>query len=150
MQIQGHTINFADVPVDFTPCFCDECPRSGECIRHAVGLSVPPKPRIGSSVYPKSWQGGDCPYFYPIRLIREAWGFAPLFAKVFTPDAHPLRMKIVNYLGSETSYFRHNRGERTLTPEQQADILHFFTERGYELSTLRFEHYRETFDFHAG
>ena len=61
---QTPVVRFEDVPPTYTPCFCSECPRSGECARYAVGQVVPPGPRIGSAVYPGSYRDTDsCPYF---------------------------------------------------------------------------------------
>lgn len=62
-------------------------------------------------------------------------------------DERSLRNNIADYLGSKTSYYRYSRGDRKLTPEQQADILGIFAEWGYDTSDMRFEHYREAIDF---
>ncbi|MDY6033294.1 MAG: DUF6078 family protein, partial [Alloprevotella sp.] len=45
-----------------------------------------------------------------------------------------------------TSYYRYQRGERLLTPEQQQWILKLFASKGYT-DQLLFEHYVESYDF---
>ncbi len=143
------TVSYKDTPPDFSPCFVSECPKRAECIRYAVGQTFPPGPRMGICVFPQSLQDGECSYFYPVRTIREAWGFDPLFYDVKARDETPLRQSIERYVGSRSAYFRYNHGIRTLTPEQQDDILQLFAERGYDTSELHFANYRETIDYHV-
>ena len=112
------TVSYKDTPPDFSPCFVSECPKRAECIRYAVGQTFPPGPRMGICVFPQSLQDGECSYFYPLRTIREAWGFDPLFYDVKARDETPLRQSIERYVGSRSAYFRYNHGIRTLTPEQ--------------------------------
>ena len=54
------------------------------------------------------------------------------------------RMKA--YLGGHGTYYRYNRGEKLLTPEQQEWILRLFTRYGYS-ENLSFEGYCDVMDF---
>ena len=144
------TISLEGIPGDFIYCFADECPRSQECLRYAAGWSLPLKPATGYSVYPQSYLSKPlCPYFYKLRTVSLAWGLEPLFKDVKLRDAAPLRRRIAAFLGSQSTYYRYNRGERTLTPEQQETILNYFAELGYDTSELRFGHYKEGIDFNT-
>lgn len=148
--IDGFHVDLRDVPLDFVPCFNAQCPRCEQCVRYSVGQVQPARPQIGHSVYPQSLgRDGSCPYFYQLRVIREAWGFDGLFDEVKARDIHALRLKIEAYLGSHSSYYRYHHGELTLTPEQQEHIFQLFAKMGYDTSGLAFSHYRETVDYHA-
>ena len=76
-----------------------------------------------------------------------AWGFEPLFYNVLERHAVALRRRLFNYCGTETAYYRYNRGDKHLTPAQQQDILDIFAEYGYDPATLSFAHYTDEYNF---
>ena len=139
-------INFAEVPAGWQLCFCEDCPRHGECLRFQAGLCVPSKLHWGPAVYPTAWKGRECEFFREARVVTLAWGFKPLFRDVKQKDYTPLRDKIKGYLGGHGTYYRFNRGERMLNPEQQEWILDLFRSYGYT-EGLAFEHYGDAYDF---
>ena len=53
----------------------------------------------------------------------------------------------IKYLGGKTPYYRYNRGDKLLTPEQQAWIIRRFESAGYT-KDLEFDGYVTTYDFH--
>lgn len=144
--INGITFNFDEVPRSWCFCFCEGCRKHDDCLRYQTGLLVPDSMTWGEAVFPTAHKKSDCPHFKPIRIIHAAYGFAPLFSNVKQKDYTPLREKLKAYLGGHGTYYRYNRGERLLTPEQQQSILNLFASYGYT-EGLSFEHYRDVMDF---
>ena len=142
----GVYINIEDVPASWKYCFCEGCPQHDDCLRFQTGLLVPDKLTWGTAVYPTAYKNGDCPHFKAVRLMHAAYGFEPLFREVKQKDYTMLRDMIKKYLGSHNTYYRYNRGELLLTPEQQQWILQLFERHGYT-ENLHFEHYRDVVDF---
>lgn len=138
--------DFKVVPAGWQLCFCEDCPRHGECLRFQAGLYVPSKLHWGPAVYPAAWKSGECEFFKEACIETLAWGFKPLFRDVKQKDYTPLRNEIKSYLGGHGTYYRYNRGERLLNPEQQQHILELFRRRGYT-EGLAFEHYLDDYDF---
>lgn len=138
--------DFKDVPPMWMLCFCDECSRHADCLRYIVGLQVPDNVLWGPAIYPSAYRSGRCKYFKEIRKINAAYGFNPLFKEIKFKHSKLLRDKLKEYLGSHGAYYRYNRGERLLTPEQQEWIIRLFASYGYT-EKLAFEHYKEVLDF---
>lgn len=139
-------INYEDIPASWLYCFCDACPKHVDCLHYLAGLSLPDKVTAGEAVFPTAYRNGDCQHFKQIRVIRAASGFKILFRDVKRRDNSALRSKIMAYLGGHGTYYRYNRGERLLTPEQQQWILDLFHSYGYT-ENLEFDHYRNIVDF---
>ena len=144
--INGILFNFDEVPNGWQLCFCDGCPRHADCLRYVAGQQVPDSLTWGNAVYPSAYRNGNCRHFKQIRVIHAAYGFAPLFREVKQKNYTPLREKMKTYLGGHGTYYRYNRGERLLTPEQQQWILDLFARYGYK-DGLAFEHYCDVIDF---
>lgn len=140
------SFNFSDVPTSWTLCFCEGCPRHAECLRYAAGQLVPDDLTWGNAVYPSAYRKGQCRHFKQMRVIHAAYGFRKLFTEVKQKDYTPLREKMKTYLGGHGTYYRFNRGDRLLTPEQQQWILKLFARYGYT-EGLAFDHYRDVIDF---
>jgi len=140
------SIEFSEVPSRWQLCFCDGCPRHSECLRYAVGQIVPSDLTWGPAIYPTAYQNGSCKHFKEVRIVRDACGFKHLFSEVKQKDDTPLREQLKKYLGGHGTYYRYDRGERLLTPEQQQWIIRLFESYGYK-DNLTFEHYRNIVDF---
>lgn len=138
--------DFSSVPPVWQLCFCEGCPRHGECLRFLAGQYAPENLTWGPAIYPAAYKNGTCSHFKAVRFIKAAYGFKSLFREVKQKDYTPLRDRIKDYLGGHGTYYRYNRGERLLTPEQQQWILDLFNKYGYT-ENLAFEHYREVIDF---
>ncbi|MBP3756339.1 MAG: hypothetical protein J6I61_03560 [Prevotella sp.] len=144
--IKGIVYNFDEVPPSWRYCFCDGCPQHDDCLRYQTGLNLPANVTWGNAVYPTAYRNGHCKLFKQIRLIHSAYGFKTLFSEVKQKDYTPLRDQIKNYLGGHGTYYRYNRGERLLTPEQQEWIVRQFARYGYTKG-IQFDHYRDVLDF---
>ena len=78
--------------------------------------------------------------------MRGAYGFNSMLNDLKRKDEELLRGMITDYLGSNTTYYKFNRGEKLLTPEQQEWILNLFHKNGYT-GEKEFEGYRYIYDF---
>lgn len=138
--------DFKEVPPLWMLCFCEGCPHHTGCLRYVAGLHVPDNMPWGQAIYPSAYRNGNCKYFKEIRTINAAYGFKSLFKDVKQIHSKLLRDMIKEYLGSHGAYYRYNRGERMLTPEQQEWIINLFASYGYT-EGIAFEHYKEVIDF---
>lgn len=144
--INGFPFHFDDVPLSWAHCFCNGCPKHEGCMRYQTGMRIPDSLQAGAAIYPTAYSSGSCKYYKAIRVIHSAYGFRQLFRNVKQVDYTPLRQEMKQFLGSHGAYYRYNRGERLLTPEQQQWILRLFDRYGYKTG-LAFDHYRDVFDF---
>lgn len=145
-KIKDVIFDFSSLPPSWRFCFCADCPQHVDCLRFQTGKFVPSDMTWGSAVFPTAYGNGACSHFKQIRVIHAAYGFRPLFREVKQKDYSLLRNQMKAYLGGHGTYYRYNRGERLLTPEQQDWILRLFAQYGYT-EDMHFEHYRDVLDF---
>ena len=139
--------DFKEVPTDYRLCFNADCPRREGCLRWVAGLKVPASLPCGPAVYPTALGAdGQCRFYQKAEPQRMAWGFSKLFHNVLARHVQGLRLGLVQYLGSKTAYYRYNRGDRLLTPVQQAWIIDYFRKAGYA-EEIGFDGYATTYDF---
>jgi len=138
--------NFREVPPSWRFCFCSDCPKCDDCLRFQTGKHIPESMTWGSAVFPTAYKNGACRHFKQIRFIHAAYGFSPLFSDVKQKDYTALRNRIKAYLGGHGTYYRYNRGEKLLTPEQQEWVLRLFAHYGYS-ENMAFENYCDVLDF---
>lgn len=136
-----------DVPPSWNICRNHECPKREECLRYVAAPIVEAVRDHGPAVYQSALVNGKCRMFHRLRVIRTAWGLRPLFSKIRHEDYNFLRSEVICYFGSRSQYFRYNRGDYRLTPEQQEEVLDIFRRQGYDTTDFRFTHYEDTIDF---
>lgn len=137
-----------DVPESFAVCFNDACPRREECLRRLAGEAMSQKYDRGETIYPCALKAdGHCRQFLQKRVIRAAWGFRTLFRKIRHEDYSTLRWRVMGLFGSESQFYRYNRGDYKLSPKLQDKVLDIFKRSGYDTTDFRFEHYEEMVDF---
>ena len=146
MNSNNINLDWSLVPTTWRQCFYSDCPKHEVCSHYFTGQRVPDGIVSGPAVYPNACKGGNCEFFKELRSINAAYGFDPLFKDVKQRDYTVLRTKIKEYLGGHSAYYRYNRGERLLTPEQQEWIIALFNQHGYT-ENLTFKNYLETLDF---
>ncbi len=135
------------IPLTFALCFNASCPRTNYCLRYVAGTQLPETKHYALSVLPRTLRAnGECSMFKENAPIKGAYGFNTLFSNVRKKDVSFLREKVIECLGSQSGYYRYNKGTRLLLPVQQEKILQLFREHGYQ-ENLRFDHYCETYDF---
>lgn len=139
---------FKDVPHGWQMCFNVECPRREDCLRWVAATKMPSTVKWGPAIYPTALEeDGKCRFFYRAEPRQMAWGFSKLFYNVLNRHAVSLRHYMKVYLNGHANYYRYNRGDKLLTPEQQAHILNLFRKMGYEKG-LEFDGYVTAYDFH--
>ena len=137
-----------DVPRGYQLCFNAAWPMRETCLRWNAGTKVTPEKKWGPAIYPTALEAdGTCQFFHKMEPKRMAWGFDKLFYNVLVRDDQTLRKDLKLYLGGKTHFYRCNRGDRLLTPEQQQWIIERFQRAGYTRD-LEFDGYVTTYDFH--
>lgn len=138
---------FKDVPAGYQVCFSVQCPMREKCLRWKAAQKVPSDKKWGPAIYPTALEtDGSCPFYHLAEPIRMAYGFSKLFYNVLGRQLQGLRSELISYLGGKTNYYRCNRGERYLSPEQQTWILDCFRRAGYS-QNLEFDGYVTLYDF---
>ncbi|MCR5711598.1 MAG: DUF6078 family protein [Prevotella sp.] len=125
---------------NFLMCFNRECTTCSECLRYVVGQQISQKRTWGLTVFPNALHDGMCEYFQKAELVELAYGFHKLYAGVPKHLRSSLRHDITGFLGSVGSYYRYDKGERKLSPEQQEVIKGYMAEYGSQ-EERPFEHY---------
>ena len=139
--------NIINIPSSFAVCYLANCPRKDKCLRYLVLQGVLSKKTIAYTVLPSALHDdGACVHYRESIPVIMAYGFKGLFANVKKADVAPLRVEVMNSLGSHGSYYRYNKGEKYLTPSQQEAVLNIFRKYGYT-SNLQFDGYVTTYDF---
>lgn len=119
----------------WTYCFNEKCPRCNECVHFTSTQYLPATETAGHAIYPNALKDGMCNYFLRLRLVTTTWGFRNTFTDVTTRHTGVLRHRMMGLLGGRTAYYRYNRGEMRLSPEQQQQVLDLFKQFGYEKVT---------------
>ena len=141
------TIDFSQVTPGYQLCFLSDCPRCSECLHFLAGQHLPESRDWGPAIYPTMWRDEQgCRFFQICTTKHMAWGFDTLFENVKSKHEASLRAAIKAYLGGHGTYYRYQKGEKKLTPEQQAWIIKLFQQAGYQ-TNLRFDHYADVCDF---
>ena len=139
--------NFDNIPSSFAVCYLANCPRKDKCLRYQALQGVLSKKTIVYTVLPSALHDvGTCVHYRESIPVIMAYGFKGLFANVKKADVAPLRVEVMNSLGSHGSYYRYNKGEKYLIPSQQEAVLNIFRKYGYT-SNLQFDGYVNSYDF---
>ena len=143
---ENMVFNYADAPKSWYNCFNSECKKANECMHFMTGKNIPEDVTLGNAIYPNACKNGECRFFKQIRVIKGAYGFNTMLGELKRKEEVLLRDMITDYLGCNTTYYKYNKGEKLLTPEQQEWILNLFREHGYK-GENEFEGYRYIYDF---
>lgn len=140
-------LDFEKVPASYMMCFNASCPKAATCLHLLAGASLPATITCGPAIYPNAkTDGKGCKFFDEAKPVQMAWGFSKLFDVVRYRDAKMMRDIMAKKLGNRSNYYRYNRGEKLLNPQEQEKILNIFRKSGYETG-LEFDHYVTTYDF---
>lgn len=142
---QDLRLTLATLPESWIYCFLSQCPKAGQCVRFQSGEVVNNERKHGRAVFPTALDGDGCQFFKPIRKLRMAWGFAGLFGRVRHEDYKQLRQAVYEIVGGRRNFYRYDKGEKMLAPEQQRAVLALFDRYGYK-DSMSFDNYKDTFD----
>jgi len=126
-------------------CFNAGCPRTAECFRFISAKFKPEGQTSGGAVYPDAYLHGSCKHFVRVRSYKAAWGLSGFYDNVKHRDVQGIKSRVMGAMGSRTSYYRVNRGEKHLSPEEQDAVSKIFAEYGYEAPV--YDHYATEFGF---
>lgn len=104
-------------------CPLGNCPKSTQCPRHASYLKALAENDVLTVLNTTKITVGPegCEHFLVPKPIRLAYGFKKLYNSI--PAGNVRYFSIHLPFGSDSSYYRAKRGERELTPDEQAAIL---------------------------
>ena len=123
-------------------CPLTACPKKDECARHSSYLKALTESQTLTMLNPSkvSFDANGCEHFIIPRQVRIAFGFKRLADTIPTGRARNMQWSFD--FGSESSFYRTKRGERPLSPEEQALILHDVQSAGGD-PTIGFDRYEE-------
>lgn len=136
--------DYTRVPHAFAHCFNEHCPRAAECLRRLAAQHIPAELPNVTAVNPHSIRSeSECPHFLPLQKIRIAWGIKGLFDHLPHKEAVAMRRELIAHF-NKTHYYRLQRKEYHLKPEEQEYIRQVFKKHGIETEPV-FEYYTEDF-----
>ena len=139
-------LHWSDVPKGWALCYNNECPLHENCLRFWAGDLAKEQLTVGRCVFPQALHDGQCSCFATTEPVRYARGFTTIYDHVVKKDFTSLRKRMTMYLQNKGRYYQYMRGERPLSPEQQAWIRQLFTEYGYANDVV-FDGYEERLEF---
>ena len=123
---------FKEVPSDWALCFRNECPFHDNCQRWLAGSYAPRTVVLRTCVTPHAVNAEKpCKYYVKPEPILMARGFGDIFKDVKRSDYNEMKAKLINYLGSERTYYYYKKGDKLLSPKQQEWIRQLFERYGY-------------------
>ena len=138
--------DFSQVPHNWLLCYVPQCPRKDSCLRYQACLRAPAASYFHQCILPSVLQQPQCPQYRPVRKLQVAIGFRHIFKDVKASDISRMRSELADFLGSKATYFRYQRGERSLNPRQQQWIRNMFRRHGYS-DDITFDDIKETYIF---
>lgn len=146
-------LRFDDLPHWWAICTDTVCPLRDRCLRRHAATLAPPAATSHLCIIPHDRGGQPCPHFVEQSTVRLARGFEGIFTGVHFEHRTPMKLAIMAYLGgtmtNKGTYYRYLRGERLLSPEQQAWICRLMERYGYS-PDVRFDSYVDDYIFKAG
>ena len=133
--------DFNNMPALWALCFNSDCPLAEKCLRHYAATQLPDSQTRVATVAPGAQRGNSCQWFASKEPMRVAYGFRHLYDHVLHNDFAPMKKAITTLLRGRTNYYRYNRGELTLTPQEQQQIARLMASMGYDEAPV-FDHYR--------
>lgn len=127
-----NSIDFSEMPSNYTVCWHSNCPMADNCLRHLATEHLDERktevPSVNlRAVHPES---GTCPMQRPTRKLMYAYGMHRIYQKVRICDKERLYTDIWATLGN-TMYYRYRNGKRPITPEVQGVVASTFRKYGY-------------------
>jgi len=139
--------DFKEVPVWYPLCYNRQCPLQTQCLRYQALLYAPSDLGARLCVMPSQLRDGQCRYFAEIRLVTWARGFSRLYDRVLKADFTEMRKSLVAYFHGKRQYYWYLRGERPLSPEQQAWLKEWLRQWSYEWE-FPFDSFEQAYIYH--
>lgn len=141
--------DFAKVPLWYVLCTQDDCPLRDGCLRFLAAQQAPEDLESAKCVMPGIRKGDNCRWFNSSQQVTYAAGFEHLFDRVLAKDFTTMRKTITKYLHGVKFYYEYKRGDRMLSPAQQAWIRNYVRTCGYDWE-VPFDNYVEDYCYEEG
>lgn len=135
------------VPEFFARCLNEKCTQADSCLRRLALSQTTPETRIFSIINPESipQDTTKCTSFISSRKLRMAWGMKHLLDNVPYKTAYSIRNNLIGYYG-KSHYYCCFRGERYITPTEQAYIRKLFLQYGIKEEPV-YDDYTEEYNW---
>lgn len=124
-------------------CFNSQCPLASQCFRQISMQYKDADLHQGYAIYPDAIHNGDCHYFVRLKMVKTAWGMNNMLKQVEYGKIGEVRQLLINYLGSFSTFYRYNRGDKHLSSQQQQAIVGILKDNG--CSYVTFDHYEDEY-----
>lgn len=140
-------IKYESVPHDFPYCLNEQCKHSDKCLRYLTSKQLTQKRTVFSIVNPACTtpQADNCPYFKADKLDRYALGVTHLLDDLPHNKAVAIK-RAINANFSKGTFYRIQKKERLITPDEQNIIRQLFIQYGVHTEPL-FDTYIEQYDW---
>ena len=149
--MKNFSFSLSEVPQQWAVCFRADCPLAERCQRRQAAelmAEMSPQPvRKAVCVTPLAYSGDHCTMFTEPKSEKRAWGFSTLYDGVPRRMYPQIKAAMMRYLCGQSTYYRYNSGEKTLSEQQQQWIAGLFRSHGITLP-LAFDHYKRVTVFH--
>ena len=118
--------------IHYLVCFIDSCPIHAECLRWLVGQHANPDLPSIVAINPRNPQMGNdrCPKFRASGLVTMKTGLKHLYEDMTHRMETAIRNALICQFGRK-QYFEMRKGERLITPDDQAQIADICQEYGW-------------------
>lgn len=142
------TFNYNQVPFGFEHCLMAHCPKADCCLRRYVAVHVPPETASFMVVNPNALPENleYCTRFLSKKPVCMAWGIKGFLDQIPLQAAKDIRRILIAHFG-KTLFYRIQRKEKPVSPEDQEYICNVFAQHGVEQEP-RYEYY--TYEYRWG
>ena len=99
---------------------------------------IPEDSVVGNAIFPTAYKSNGCRFYVTPTISTLSWGFSRLFDNVPHKSVMQLRNDMKRYFRGSSNYYKYHRGEKKLTPMQQADIAQMF--KKYDCDEVIYDH----------
>ena len=140
-------LDFSVVPSQYILCLNGQCPKAATCLRHLAEQSAPDDIKYWSIISPKHLAtiSGDCPYYRSSEKVRYAKGFIGMLENLPHKEMQTVIIRLISHFNQRT-YYRVRKGERSLSPAEQQNILRILKNSGVT-TPVEFDAYYEDYDW---
>ncbi|MDR0891781.1 MAG: DUF6078 family protein [Mediterranea sp.] len=139
-------IDYNTLPIPFAHCANAQCSRADHCLRRLATDLMPKERLFYTAINPAQFapDGADCTCFIDDKPLLFARGMTHLLDKVPHIHAKSIRNKLIGLWG-KSSYYRRQKKEQLISPQEQAYIQRLFLRYGIT-ETPQFDEYVEAYD----
>lgn len=138
---------YESVPYNFAYCLNGQCKHSMKCLRYLVSKQLTPERTVFSIVNPDCTtpQADNCPFFKDDRTDRYALGITHLLDELPHNKAIAIK-RAMNANFSKGTFYRIQKKERLITPDEQNMIRRIFIQYGVHTDPV-FDKYIEQYNW---